>query len=496
MSRLLFALPLLLAASLIARADDVVWPPPPVPAGTPVAEFPAPRIDQAGYFLDHIHQARSHPVDLIFDGDSITDFWQGTGQALFQKLYGPRNVVDYAIAGDRTEHVLWRLQHGELDTLHPKLVMLMIGTNNLGESSSQEIADAIKKIVETYRTQAPDMHVLLLGIFPRGNLPADPARAKIKEINGIISKLDDGQHVTYLDIGDKFLQPDGTLTAEIMPDFLHPSAKGYQIWADAVQPMIDKYCPADAATPTAGFTPQAPADVDKTLPAMSWPFPMQAPAGTPAALFPIPHADWFYRFQENLNKLKQGPYDLVFDGDSITDFWQNNGQQVMKDRYGSIKLMDIAISGDQVQHVLWRVQHGDLEGQDPKLIMLMIGTNNGGQDPKDIAGGIKLIIGEYEKRCPHAQILLLGVFPRDASPASGARAWIKNINAIISTYNSDPRVTYLDIGDKFLQPDGTLTDEIMPDHLHPSAQGYQIWADAVAPVIDKYFPNAAAPKTP
>ena len=249
MPRILLPVLALLALCLNVRADDVVWPPVVPPAGTPTAEYPAARTDQAQYFHDHIVQAHSHPVDLIFDGDSITDLWQAgdRGGPLLQSLYGPRNVIDYGIGGDRTEHVLWRLQHGELQGLHPKLAMLMIGTNNLGESSSQEIADAITKIVQTYRTQAPDMHVLLLGIFPRANLPTDPARAKIKEINAIISKLDDGQHITYLDIGDKFLQPDGTLTADIMPDFLHPSPKGYVIWADAIQPVIDKYFPGAAA---------------------------------------------------------------------------------------------------------------------------------------------------------------------------------------------------------------------------------------------------------
>jgi lysophospholipase L1-like esterase len=393
--------------------------------------------------------------------------------------------------------VLWRLAHGELDGLHPKLIMLMIGTNNLGNNTSPQIAEAVTKIVQTYRTQVPDTHILLLGIFPRGNTPNDPARAKIKQINDIISKLDDGAHVTYLDIGAKFLQPDGTLTKEIMPDFLHPSPAGYQIWADAVQPVIDKYCPMPA--PEAGPVPVKPtpdqiAQSDATLPPLNWPFPWTPPAGTTSALFRIPHSDWIERFQGNLNRLKQGPYELIFDGDSITDFWQNGdrGLPVWRQHFANIKVLDNAISGDHVQHVLWRVQHGDFAGQDPKLIMLMIGTNNGGEAPKDIAAGIKLILGEYEKRCPDSHILLLGVFPRGQAANTPVRQWVQQINAIISTYGSDPRVTYLDIGDKFLQPDGTLTTEIMPDSLHPSTKGYGIWADAIQPVIDKYFPSAAA----
>jgi len=222
-----------------------------------------------------------------------------------------------------------------------------------------------------------------------------------------------------------------------------------------------------------------------------WPVP-QPPPGTPRAIFPVPRMDWVSRFQGNLDKLKNGPYDLILDGDSITDFWQTTGKDVWKAHYGSIKMADFAISGDQVQHVLWRLQHGELAGQDPKLIMLMIGTNNGGEDPKEIADGIKLLLTEYETRCPDAHILLLGVFPRVAAAKAPIRDWVAKINALISTYDDGKRVTYLDIGAKFLQPDGTLTADIMPDFLHPSAKGYEIWAGAIQPVIDKYFPPAAA----
>jgi lysophospholipase L1-like esterase len=220
-------------------------------------------------------------------------------------------------------------------------------------------------------------------------------------------------------------------------------------------------------------------------------FPLPpAPAGTSKATYPVPRTEWFAKFQSNLDKLKDGPYDLVFDGDSITDFWQTTGQAVFKAHYGAIKAADFAISGDQTQHVLWRLQHGELEGQNPKLILLMIGTNNQGQDPKEVAQAIKMIIGEYETRCPAAHILLQGIFPRGEKAHNPSRQWIDQVNKIISTYDDGKRVTYIFFGDKFLQPDGTLTKEIMPDFLHPSAQGYEIWAGAIQPIIDQYFPPA------
>jgi len=226
-----------------------------------------------------------------------------------------------------------------------------------------------------------------------------------------------------------------------------------------------------------------------------WPQP-KPPPGSTRATFPSPRIDWLARFLTNRDKLKDGPYDLIFDGDSITDFWQTTGENVWQQHYGAIKAADFGIGGDEVKNVLWRLQNGELEGQDPKLIVLMIGTNNSNgwvEDPKEVADGIKLLLQEYETRCPDAHILLLGVFPRSAKPTDPLRIWTTKINAILSTYDDGNRVIYMDIGPKFLQPDGTINTDIMPDFVHPTAKGYGIWADAIQPVIDKYFPPAVAP---
>jgi lysophospholipase L1-like esterase len=222
-----------------------------------------------------------------------------------------------------------------------------------------------------------------------------------------------------------------------------------------------------------------------------WPQP-QPPPNTPGACFPAPRLDWIARFETNIDKLKDGPYDLVFDGDSITDNWQMEGaRDVWNQRYGALKAIDLGIGGDQVQHITWRVQNGSLAGQDPKLIVVMAGTNNIGQKEEDVAAGIKMLLGEYESHCPHAHILLLGIFPRDPKPDSQARTWVANVNKIISTYDSDKRITYRDIGSKFLQPDGSIAYDTMRDGLHPSPAAYVTWADAIQPVIDQYFPKPA-----
>jgi lysophospholipase L1-like esterase len=187
-------------------------------------------------------QAGAASIQLIFDGDSITDFWQTRGQPIWKDRYGKFNAIDFAISGDRTQNVLWRLAHGQAQGLHPKLIVLMIGTNNTNDvSTPQEIADGVKEIINEYQKLCPDAVVLLQAVFPRAAAPTDPYRLKVNAINDIISKFGDGTKVIYIDFGNKFLTPDGTLTKDIMPDFLHPSPKGYQIWADAIQPTIDKY---------------------------------------------------------------------------------------------------------------------------------------------------------------------------------------------------------------------------------------------------------------
>lgn len=190
--------------------------------------------------------AKRGNVDVLFLGDSITDAWGGEGHGggggakIFQSEFVPLKAANFGIGGDRTQHVLWRLQNGELEGIKPKVVMLMIGTNNSNgnDNTAQEIADGITAIVKEIHKQSPHTKVLLLGIFPRGAKP-NPQRDKLKQVNTIVAKLDDGgKTVKYLDIGAKFMEEDGTITREIMPDALHLSEKGYRIWADAVKGPI------------------------------------------------------------------------------------------------------------------------------------------------------------------------------------------------------------------------------------------------------------------
>jgi lysophospholipase L1-like esterase len=180
--------------------------------------------------------ARKGGVDLLFLGDSITQGWHDN--SAWRRFYGPRHAANFGIGGDRTQHVLWRIQNGELEKIEPRVTVLMIGTNNLHDDTPDEITQGIQRIVAELRNRLPQTRVLLLGVFPRGREPNETARDRIKTINQKIASLDDGSHVRFLDIGSTFLGPDGTISREIMPDYLHLSERGYRLWAEAMEPTL------------------------------------------------------------------------------------------------------------------------------------------------------------------------------------------------------------------------------------------------------------------
>ncbi|HVE42139.1 MAG TPA: platelet-activating factor acetylhydrolase IB subunit [Planctomycetota bacterium] len=200
--------------------------------------------------------AKAGGVDLLFVGDSITDGWRGGGKAIWDKYFAPLKAANFGISGDRTEHVIWRMRNGELEGIAPKLAVLMIGTNNGGDSAG-DVALGIKTIISDIHDRHPRCKVLLLGIFPRSEKP-DGARAKNDEVNKLIAKFvtfADTRRVAYLDIGAKFLAPDGTLPKDIMPDFLHPNEKGYQIWADAIIDKVKQMLQELSGKPLPSFSP-------------------------------------------------------------------------------------------------------------------------------------------------------------------------------------------------------------------------------------------------
>jgi len=225
------------------------------------ATKPAPR--DKGWEKRHetfVGIAKRGNVDILFLGDSITDAWGGEGHGtngghkIFTSKFVPMKAANFGIGGDRTQHVIWRLQNGELDGIKPKVVQLMIGTNNSNgaDNTAEEIADGVKGIIDEIKKKSPSTKVLLLAVFPRNTGKDDAAKKiqkdKIDKVNSIISKLDDGgKSVKFLDIGSKFKDASGALPKELMPDQLHLSEKGYEIWANTVEGVITSMVKGDQA---------------------------------------------------------------------------------------------------------------------------------------------------------------------------------------------------------------------------------------------------------
>jgi beta-glucosidase len=180
--------------------------------------------------------AKRGDAKLLFVGDSITQGWEGVGREVWTKLYAPRHALNLGFGGDRTQNVLWRLDRGEIDGIRPAAAVVLIGTNN-GADSAENVAGGITAIVRKLQGKYPDINVLLLAILPCSERSGG-IREKNAKTSAIVSMLADGKHVFYLDVGGKFLNADGTIRKELMPDAVHPNADGYAVEADAIEPMV------------------------------------------------------------------------------------------------------------------------------------------------------------------------------------------------------------------------------------------------------------------
>lgn len=458
------------------------------------ALVPIPRSDdwwkaRHGMMVD---LAKRGKIDLIFVGDSITHSFAGEpdthedsadrGKLAWDYYYSRRHPLNLGMSGDRTQHVLWRLDHGEVDGIAPKAAVVMIGTNNVGDNSSEQIAQGVEAVVEKLHSKLPTTKVLLLAIFPRDAAASDH-RKKLAEANRMLAAWSPTHGATFLDIGSVFVDSRGEIPPTMMPDGLHPMAAGYLRWARAIEPTL-AWLTGEAPLPELP-TSVIPAIDDNPTKAHDY--------------------DWLKRHDAVLAAIKQGPTDLVFIGDSITHFWGGRpgagegepsyGLSVWNKFYASRNALDEGFGWDRTEHVLWRIDHGELDGIAPKVAVVMIGTNNLvhsddtghtiGDSPAETAQGVRAVLDRIQKKLPKTKILLLGVFPRGEKPGFAVRRAISDVNSRISRFADGDRIVYMDIGPKFLSADGTLSKEIMPDYLHPQQKGYEIWADAIEETLAK-----------
>lgn len=207
------------------------------------ATIPTPQDSQVWFArlkqLDEILE-RDH-IHMVFLGDSITQGWESDGRRVWEQFYSKRFAVNFGMNRDTTENLLWRIQQGTLRGMYPHLLVLLVGVNNASQGTSpQEIADGVEAVLQGIRLALPHTTVLVLGIFPSGEQPDHPRRVKTREANMLMRGMVDRHKSVFLDIADVFLEEDGTISSEIMPDFLHLSHQGYRLWAEAIESTVQR----------------------------------------------------------------------------------------------------------------------------------------------------------------------------------------------------------------------------------------------------------------
>ena len=428
---------------------------------------------------------------VVFVGDSITHGWEGTqtGKRYFSE--GDWKMLNLGNSGDRTEHVLWRIDEGgELDGYEAKCILLMIGTNNAGHRSIEKEPPAdtilgIREILRTIRRKQPKATVVLMPIFPRGRNAADKTRIRNEVVNAEIKKFVDGKTVLWCDFNDQFMTLDGELPIEVFPDFLHPNDNGREIWYSAVKPYI-------AAALSDGRIPMPP---NRYTPFQRRESLVLDKRGS---TFPVSHigdggfagGDWWLdRLQRNRSQImdSNGAIDVVMIGDSITHNWETFGAESLAELRKTYSVLNAGYSGDRTEQVLWRLKFGgELDGYRAKCVTLMIGTNNTGHrrdKPESIAAGIREILDVVAEKQPQAKVLLMPIFPVGDGPKDARRVNNEAVNAIVKGYADGKKVVWLDFNAKFVDEKGDIV-KWMPDRLHPNAEGYrEIWLPALLPAV-------------
>jgi lysophospholipase L1-like esterase len=444
-----------------------------------------------------VKAVRTGNYDLALIGDSITHVLDKFGgkyaplSAVWQKHYAPRHAINLGYSGYRTEQILWNLQNGELDfKTPPKVVMLLIGTNNADDRhfekvhTAKEIFDGTKAIVNLIRERLPTTKILVLRIFPRGGDDQKGVSPPIFhsskkciqtcfDAGEMTAKLADGEHVFWQDINYVFLRPDGTINTDLLWDLLHPSPAGAEAWAQAVEPTLAKLM-GDRQ-----IVDQRPVSV----------VPSSRRDGS---------YDWMGRHRAVLAAHSTNP-TIVFLGDSITHhmggvpaptgpFNSHKGSEFWKTVCGAAggTGLNMGFGSDWTQHLLWRIDHGELDGISPHYAVLMIGANNvlrGNRNPDDVVAGIRACILRIRAKVPDAKLILMGVLPCRNPASNPLRQEVIAINGQLKKLAIEAKCDFLDIGSKFLDNKGEIPQALMHDGIHPTAAGYKIWSNALVPLL-------------
>jgi lysophospholipase L1-like esterase len=281
--------------------------------------------------------------------------------------------------------------------------------------------------------------------------------------------------VHYLDVNHVFLRLDGSIDPELMPDLLHPSPRGAVAWLRAMEPMLSELL----------------GDTRRDGP------PESNTALVPAINLENDSYNWHARHEAVLKVKDRLNPEVVMIGDSITHFWGGppespfkRGAQAWNELFGTRPVLNMGFGWDRTQNVLWRVDHGEFDGLHPRSVVINIGTNNftgtkhaRENTPAEVAAGIRAIVIRLRAKSPESRIIVMGVLPRGEKASNPFRAKVPALNRLLAELGKVPGITFLDVGPKFLRPDGELPRSLMNDFCHPTESGYAIWAAALKPML-------------
>ena len=417
---------------------------------------------------------------IVFIGDSITDGWdsEGGGLKIWQKEYVLLKALNLGIVCDSTQHVLWRLDHGEIDNL-PKLkvVVVEIGVNNKGidRHVERDVEKGIIAVCEALKRKAPQAKILLLGVFPRlwGKDNSD-------RLNRSLAKLEDGQRVFFLNINERLSETEGAIRDGVG----HLSEMGYQIWADSMRATLEKLMdpnvrlyPARKALPDESAAPESHA-ADRHPKA-----PKGKPRRATAPVMNMVSPRWYTKHFDIMvwqGKFKRRRAEIAFLGSTPTYGWQNRGKAVWEKEYVPLKAYNLGLPRDCTQHVLWRIENATVDGMSKlKLLVLEVGAENKSihqDEAGDIAAGIEAICERLKAKVPQAKILLIGLFP---SHPTGDK--YDDVNNIIARLADGKQVFYLNINDALRK----IPDTLGKDGNALTEKGYEVWAEQMRPIVKK-----------
>lgn len=531
-----------------------------------------PVVPSAGYWggtswldmhakLVKVAEASKGPIDVLLVGDSITMQWG----AAWTKHFPGLKTVNLGIGGDKTQNILWRLDHGGVAGLEPRLVIVLIGNNNMfftPETGIEAAAKGIQMVVANVREKFPAAPVIAVKVFP-AHAPGNRFYEDIKKTNAALDglKLDSDPKVTVLDLWNDMVNADGTLKKELFtPDNIHLTQNGgYALYASKLKPVVEtalgiKLPVTSAAQPVAADVrrqtnveshsprlltsaatsvlkyPYAPYNEGKLDPQLTgWPLTDAEHAWVskpeynrkpghevqkhlPAMWAVTPTAAhwktkdgsegnlWIEHHGTIIKNVQasKGHIDIALIGDSITQGWGGGFDSApfnaaWQEHFAGCKTVNLGIGGDRTENVLWRFDHGALDGASPKVIVLMIGVNNAplvhanGVPAAAVAQAIKLCVENLRLRCPKSRVVVVKILPA-FKPGEGVGAAVQQINSALDAlkFDSDPQVHLLDLWKDFTNPDGTLKTALYSDgHLHLGAEGYELYASKLKPLVEK-----------